>query len=72
MFLTKDGGPKTDSQSSSVLRPYFAVPFGDMMLAGCFGLLAAIAEIMSDLTETIQGSLYEAGERGHGVAPWDS
>jgi len=51
------------------LRPYFAVPFGDMMIAGCFGLLAATAEVMPDLTEIIQGSL--RGERGRGVAPWD-
>ena len=51
------------------LRPYFAVPFGDMMIAGCFGLLAATAEVMPDLAEAIQGSL--RGERGHGVAPWD-
>ena len=51
------------------LRPYFATPFGDMMIAGCFGLLAATAEVMPDLAETIYGSL--RGERGHGVTPWD-
>lgn len=62
-----------DGQSSMVhhpLRPYFATPFGDMMIAGCFGLLAATAEVMPDLTETIYGSL--RGERGRGVAPWDN
>jgi uncharacterized protein (DUF1786 family) len=52
------------------LKPYFAVPFGDMMIAGCFGLLAAIADVMPILAETIHGSL--RGERGHGVAPWDN
>ncbi|RPJ28593.1 MAG: pyruvate formate lyase-activating protein [Chloroflexi bacterium] len=52
------------------LRPYFATPYGDMMIAGCFGLLAATAEVMPDLTETIHGSL--RGERGRGVAPWDN
>ena len=51
------------------LRPYFAVPFGDMMIAGCFGLLAATAEILPNLAEAIHGSL--RGEHGHGVAPWD-
>jgi uncharacterized protein (DUF1786 family) len=51
------------------LHPYFAVPFGDMMIAGCFGLLAATAEILPNLAEAIHGSL--RGERGHGVAPWD-
>jgi uncharacterized protein (DUF1786 family) len=51
------------------LRPYFAVPFGDMMIAGCFGLLAATAEVMPNLAEPILGSL--RGVRGRGVAPWD-
>jgi uncharacterized protein (DUF1786 family) len=52
------------------LRPYFAVPFGDMMIAGCFGLLAATADVLPDLAETINGSLRGAG--GRGVAPWDN
>lgn len=70
MYLTKDEGPKTDGQPSSVLRPYFAVPFGDMMIAGCFGLLAATAEILPNVTEAVVGSL--RGGRGRGVAPWDN
>ncbi len=52
------------------LRPYFAVPFGDMMIAGCFGLLAATADVLPELRETIYASLN--GERGRGVAPWDN
>jgi uncharacterized protein (DUF1786 family) len=56
--------------SSFRLHPYFAVPFGDMMIAGCFGLLAATADILPDLTETIQGSMRSGG--GRGVAPWDA
>jgi len=55
--------------SSFRLQPYFATPYGDMMIAGCFGLLAATAEVMPDLTETIRGSL--RGAQGRGVAPWD-
>lgn len=51
------------------LRPYFATPFGDMMIAGCFGLLAATAEIMPNLAEAVYGSL--RGVQGRGVAPWD-
>ncbi len=74
MFQTIDDGPLTrDHGLSSMvhrLRPYFATPFGDMMIAGCFGLLAATAEVMPNLTETIYGSLQ--GERGRGVAPWDN
>jgi uncharacterized protein (DUF1786 family) len=52
------------------LRPYFATPFGDMMIAGCFGLLAATAEILPEVTETVLGSL--RGEGGKGVTPWDN
>jgi uncharacterized protein (DUF1786 family) len=52
------------------LHPYFAVPFGDMMIAGCFGLLAATAEVLPELGKTIYASLN--GERGRSVAPWDN
>lgn len=52
------------------LQPYFAVPFGDMMIAGCFGLLAATAEVMPNAAEAIHGSLRREGRRG--VAPWDN
>lgn len=62
MFKTVDDG-------QSALRPYFATPFGDMMITGCFGLLAAAAEIMPGLAEPIHRSL--RSERGRGVAPWD-
>jgi uncharacterized protein (DUF1786 family) len=61
---------KQQATSLQRLKPYFAVPFGDMMIAGCFGLLAATAEVMPNLAETIYGSLREAGRRG--VAPWDN
>lgn len=74
MFQTIDDRPQTtDSRPSSVvddrLRPYFATPFGDMMIAGCFGLLAATAEILPNVTESVVGSLRDV--RGRGVAPWD-
>jgi uncharacterized protein (DUF1786 family) len=74
MFRARDHRPQTidDGQSSKVngrLRPYFATPFGDMMIAGCFGLLAAAAEVMPNLAEEIHGSM--RGERGRGVTPWD-
>jgi uncharacterized protein (DUF1786 family) len=57
------------SRSAPTLRPYFAAPFGDMMIAGCFGLLAATAEIMPNLAEPVFGSLRSG--HGRGVAPWD-
>jgi uncharacterized protein (DUF1786 family) len=69
MFKTMDDGQRTMVYGQSSIVPYFATPFGDMMIAGCFGLLAATAEILPDLAETIRGSLH--GEPGGGVAPWD-
>jgi uncharacterized protein (DUF1786 family) len=50
------------------LRPYYAAPFGDMMIAGCFGLLAATAEIMPNLTEAVSKSMSDASL---GRPPWE-
>lgn len=36
-------GPQRALTSGSKLNPYFAVPYGDMMLTGCFGLVRAFA-----------------------------
>ena len=61
---------KSSIENRKSLRPYFAVPFGDMMIAGCFGLLAATGEILPGLGEAVRRSL--RGEGGRGVAPWDN
>jgi len=37
-------GPQRGKLRGSTLDPYFAVPHGDMMVSGCFGLLWAFAE----------------------------
>lgn len=37
-------GPQRGKLRGSRLAPYFAVPHGDMMMSGCFGLLWAFAE----------------------------
>lgn len=64
-------GPRRNLFSgNAALKPYFSVPFGDMMIAGCFGLLAATAEILPELAEPIQRSL--GGGHGTGKAPWDA
>jgi uncharacterized protein (DUF1786 family) len=65
----REAPPWGSQRDRGKLRPYFATPFGDMMIAGCFGLLAATAEVMPGFTETIYGSLRGAG--GRGVTPWD-
>jgi hypothetical protein len=58
----------------SSLRPYFATPFGDMMLTGCFGMLAAAADVLPtmglpQLAGPIRASLRGAG--GQGTPPWE-
>lgn len=62
-------GPRRSMLSGSDLRPYFAVPFGDMMIGGCFGLLAATADVLPDLREAILASLQDGA--GQGTPPWE-
>jgi len=62
-------GPRRNMMRFSTLRPYFATPYGDMMITGCFGLLAAIGDLLPDLQEPIRASLAKETE---GVAPWES
>jgi uncharacterized protein (DUF1786 family) len=54
---------------ATYLRPYYAAPFGDMMITGCFGILAAVADLMPELAEPIRNSL-KSGTRS-GSAPWE-
>jgi uncharacterized protein (DUF1786 family) len=61
-------GPRRSMMRMSKHRPYFAVPFGDMMIAGCFGLLRAFAEVYPEDAATILDSLGGA-TRG---APWET
>ena len=45
-------------------QPYFAVPLGDMMIAGCYGLLRAYADRFPEhaevILESLQGSIKPA------------
>jgi uncharacterized protein (DUF1786 family) len=50
-------GPRRALLDGSELRPYHAVPHGDMMLAGCFGLLRAMAQRMPEFAEAIHERL---------------
>jgi uncharacterized protein (DUF1786 family) len=61
-------GPRRDLIRGSNLRPYFAVPFGDMMITGCFGLLSAAADLLPELSEPIRRSLSSAPG---GLPPWE-
>ena len=62
-------GPRRAMLRESALRPYYAVPFGDMMIAGCFGLLSATADLLPDLREDVQRAL--RGTTGVGKPPWE-
>ncbi|MBC7223146.1 MAG: DUF1786 domain-containing protein [Anaerolineae bacterium] len=46
-------GPRRDMLKDSVLAPYFAVPYGDMMMAGCWGMIRAAADVMPEWAEEI-------------------
>lgn len=59
-------GPSSSVRS---IQPYFAAPFGDMMIAGCFGLLAVTTAMLPNLTEVVLDPLRSGNARG--VAPWD-
>jgi uncharacterized protein (DUF1786 family) len=61
-------GPRRAMMEESKLRIHMAVPYGDMMIAGCFGMLRATADIMPDLTGPIMEAL--RGQQPQ-QAPWD-
>jgi len=50
-------GPRRRMLAGSALRPYLAVPYGDMMMTGCWGLVRACAQILPWTTEAIEGAL---------------
>jgi hypothetical protein len=50
-------GPRRELLRGSALAPYEAVPHGDMMLAGCFGLLRAVAARLPETAGAIAGVL---------------
>ena len=62
-------GPRRNMLSGSKMRPYFAVPFGDMMITGCFGLLSAVADQLLDLREPVLNAL--TNSTGAGRPPWE-
>jgi len=62
-------GPRRGMMANSDLRVYFPAPYGDMMLVGCFGLLAAVGDVLPELRGVIHASL--RGEEGAGTPPWE-
>ncbi|MBC8333986.1 MAG: DUF1786 domain-containing protein [Anaerolineales bacterium] len=66
--LTPTLSPR-ERESTPTLRPYFSVPFGDMMIAGCFGMLSATTDLLPNIAEDVRASLKGAG--GAGTPPWE-
>lgn len=62
-------GPRRGMMNASPLKPYYAVPFGDMMIAGCFGLLSAAADLLPDLHDPILHAL--TAPTGLARPPWE-
>jgi uncharacterized protein (DUF1786 family) len=50
-------GPRRGLLAGSRLKPYLAVPYGDMMMAGCWGLVRACARLLPWTAEAIGGAL---------------
>ncbi|HXF68372.1 MAG TPA: DUF1786 domain-containing protein [Thermoflexus sp.] len=61
-------GPRRGLLRGSRHPVYFAVPYGDMMLTGCFGLLRAFAALYPELASPILDSLQGAPR----PAPWET
>jgi uncharacterized protein (DUF1786 family) len=59
-------GPRRNLLFGSRLRPYFAVPHGDMMLAGCFGVLRALGGRVRGFAPAIEEQL---GQSPHPAPP---
>ncbi|MBI5302257.1 MAG: DUF1786 domain-containing protein [Chloroflexi bacterium] len=55
-------GPRRGILARSKLKPYFATPYGDMMLAGCYGLVRAYSELNPDVAPEIGRTLDTARE----------
>ena len=51
-------GPRWSLIRGSALNPYLAVPYGDMMMAGNYGLLRAYAEHVPEAAEAINARLH--------------
>jgi uncharacterized protein (DUF1786 family) len=60
-------GPRWRMMQASSLSPHFASPHGDMMMAGCFGLVRAAADHYPEYQEEILAALGKGREK----PPWE-
>ena len=56
-------GPRRAMMRAAGLPTYYAVPHGDQMLGGCFGMLRACADIMPEWREAISAALAAGVDR---------
>jgi len=63
-------GPRQSMMRSSTLRPHFAAPFGDMMLAGCYGLLSAVGNVLPELRGELDAALDQQSSAA-AAPPWE-
>jgi uncharacterized protein (DUF1786 family) len=54
-------GPRRHRVRATRLDAYFAAPFGDMMISGCFGLLRAYGEVYPEANDAIADALGPLG-----------
>ncbi|MEJ2485765.1 MAG: DUF1786 family protein [Anaerolineales bacterium] len=66
-FLMAVTGPRWAMMKNSSLKPYYATPHGDMMMAGCFGLIEAAASLLPAYQEEIVAALGQGREK----PPWE-
>lgn len=50
-------GPQRSKIGQTALEPYFAAPFGDMMISGCFGLLRGFGDVHPNAGEAVEWRL---------------
>jgi uncharacterized protein (DUF1786 family) len=50
-------GPRRGLLAGSEIQPYLAVPYGDMMMAGCWGLVRACTQVLPWSAEEIETTL---------------
>ena len=60
-------GPRRSLIRDSRHRAYYAVPYGDMMMAGCFGMLRALPDVYPDYAQPVLDCLARSGGR----PPWE-
>lgn len=60
-------GPRWAMMKGAGPRVHFATPFGDMMLAGCYGLVKAVGDKLPEFREEINAALDQSREK----PPWE-